>query len=1000
MSTIEAFHASWQRLVFENKAVYVHKHSADWFVPNAKADTLLQEGRDEVGVQQLLHRISAPNPLVYAPQQSASIPLQEFWIHLTNRCNLTCKHCLFSSSPSEKDTLNFATIALHVKEAYALGCRLFIISGGEPLVHPEITLLIDAILAYENCEVVLLTNGMLIEKIFTCKTYDKARIHFQISLDGLEEAHDFLRGQGSYQKLMRNIAWLNQEGYAFSLSLCVHPRNIEALEPLIALVASLGASHLHLLWYFMRGRGENEPSIESETLLNAVINAYRFAQSKGLIIDNFEALKTQIFAPKGTVHDGSSSGRSSIALGYDGAFYPSAAMVGETRLKMEGQSISEALLSPVAKEIAKVSVVNLNSPLRFLLGGGDLDHSFSHHETFMGDDPYEPFLEKLALWMILDEANVEKSLHVNPALCLEMGDILHSCGANEGVAHTHANCLIATGESESLRLVKSFYHDAALEDKEDILNPACYEAHLLEHIPEGLRFRGYGCGSPILEAHLQKGEVMLDLGSGRGIECFIASKLVGENGQVIGVDMLDSMLTVARAGAALVAQNLGYHNLSFEKGYLEALPQKSNSVDVITSNCVLNLSTHKRKLFAQIFRVLKEGGRVVVSDVVCDEEPNSTIRNDAKLSGECIGGALTQSHLIGLLHESGFTQIRLIKRFFYREVQGHSFYSLTFEAHKPNAQTCVEVMYKGVGQSLLLEEGTLLQKGIKIHVDASVAKALESVLFVFDTKGNIINQEGESCCCAIPPEAKANLPLKTTKVPTFSLNPIKAMHNCMVCQAPLAYKKSEEEVSCYYCGTKQHSSVTCKEGHFVCDACHSKEALVVIEHICATSKECDMLKLFKQIREHPSIPKHGPEHHAMVPAIIVTAYKNSGGKLPENALKTALSRGSSIMGGACGFLGICGAASGVGIGFAILLEASPVAKKSRSVAQKVTHAVLGKIAEYEAARCCYREVWTALTLASQLSEKFLHVRLLAEVEVKCDQKKFNQYCYGKECPIF
>ena len=211
---------------------------------------------------------------------------------------------------------------------------------------------------------------------------------------------------------------------------------------------------------------------------------------------------------------------------------------------------------------------------------------------------------------------------------------------------------------------------------------------------------------------------------------------------------------------------------------------------------------------------------------------------------------------------------------------------------------------------------------------------------------------------------------------------------------------AKEEVSCYYCGTKQHSSVTCKEGHFVCDACHSKEALVVIEHICATSKECDMLKLFKQIREHPSIPKHGPEHHAMVPAIIVTAYKNSGGKLPENALKTALSRGSSIMGGACGFLGICGAASGVGIGFAILLEASPVAKKSRSVAQKVTHAVLGKIAEYEAARCCYREVWTALTLASQLSEKFLHVRLLAEVEVKCDQKKFNQYCYGKECPIF
>jgi len=176
--------------------------------------------------------------------------------------------------------------------------------------------------------------------------------------------------------------------------------------------------------------------------------------------------------------------------------------------------------------------------------------------------------------------------------------------------------------------------------------------------------------------------------------------------------------------------------------------------------------------------------------------------------------------------------------------------------------------------------------------------------------------------------------------------------------------------------------------------------LAVIEHICATSKERDMLKLFQQIREHPSIPKHGPEHHAMVPAIIVTAYKNSGGKVSENALKTAISRGSSVMGGACGFLGICGAASGVGIGFAILLESSPVAKKARSSAQKVTYAVLGKIAEYEAARCCHREVWTALNIASSLSETFLHVKLLAQMETKCDQKRFNQYCYGKACPIF
>ena len=161
-----------------------------------------------------------------------------------------------------------------------------------------------------------------------------------------------------------------------------------------------------------------------------------------------------------------------------------------------------------------------------------------------------------------------------------------------------------------------------------------------------------------------------------------------------------------------------------------------------------------------------------------------------------------------------------------------------------------------------------------------------------------------------------------------------------------------------------------------------------------------MLKLFKRIRSHPSIPKHGPEHHAMVPAIIVTCYNNSGGVVAENALKTALSRGSGIIGGSCGFLGMCGAASGVGIGFAVIFQSSPITTTSRARAQQVTHAVLGEIAKYEAARCCNREVWTALSTASKLSETFFHIKLEALTDFTCDQKKFNQYCYGKLCPIF
>ncbi|MDD3344489.1 MAG: radical SAM protein, partial [Sulfurospirillaceae bacterium] len=554
----------WTRLRYKKTSVYVYQNGADWFVPDTKADRLLQSGNTQsIAYKKLRARL--PKPPSY--QRTEHIPhLEEFWIHLTNRCNLMCKHCLFSSSPQDKDTLCFETIQKHLHEAYALGCRLFILSGGEPLVHPQILAIIEIILAMQGAEVAVLTNGLLLEKTFTGKDFPKERLHFQISLDGLPKQHDALRGEGSFDKLTYQLSWLKQQGYSFSLSVCLHPKNIQTLDALIALVASLGAGHLHLLWYFIRGRGHKKDFIAPKKLVKTLIDACLVAEKCGVIIDNIEALKTQIYAPKGTVHDGSSSGRSSLALGFDEKFYPSAALVGIDEVCLQGRTIEEALHCKIAKEIQKQSVLALSHPLRFLLGGGDLDHSYMHAQTFMGDDPYEIVLEQLALWLIATEAQ-KHALSVHEAhLKLEMGEILYSCGAHEGVVHTHANCLIATGENASLRLVKSFYNEAAQEDNDDILNPVCYEESYLQHIPSHLRFRGYGCGSPILEANLKEGEVMLDLGSGRGIECFIASKLVGRSGRVRGVDMLDSMLALAREGIEPIAQNLGYANLSFVKG--------------------------------------------------------------------------------------------------------------------------------------------------------------------------------------------------------------------------------------------------------------------------------------------------------------------------------------------------------------------------------------------------------------------------------------------------
>ena len=255
-----------------------------------------------------------------------------------------------------------------------------------------------------------------------------------------------------------------------------------------------------------------------------------------------------------------------------------------------------------------------------------------------------------------------------------MGEILRSCGAHGKVALVHSNCLLATAQNDSLTTVKEFYSDAVADTKTDILNPVCYETSLIDHIPEKYRFRGYGCGSPILDAKIREGETVVDLGCGGGVECFVASRLAGSKGRAVGIDMLDPMLNLANEAKPLVAQNLGYDNIEFKKGYLEDLPLEDDCADVAVSNCVMNLSVDKRKAYAEIFRILRPGGRLVISDVVCDTEPDPAIRNDEVLKGECIAGALTAAHLVALLEESGFEATTLIKRFPYRQVDGYPFF--------------------------------------------------------------------------------------------------------------------------------------------------------------------------------------------------------------------------------------------------------------------------------------------------------------------------------------
>jgi SAM-dependent methyltransferase len=206
-----------------------------------------------------------------------------------------------------------------------------------------------------------------------------------------------------------------------------------------------------------------------------------------------------------------------------------------------------------------------------------------------------------------------------------------------------------------------------------------YQAGELAAIPEGADL-GLGCGDPTADADLQPGQTVLDLGSGAGVDCFLAARRVGPAGHVIGVDMTDAMLEKARANA----QQGGFSNVDFRKGEIEKLPVESGTVDRIISNCVINLAPDKRPVFAEAYRVLKPGGMISISDIVSFGAVPEAVRKSAELWAGCIAGTMDREAYLALIREAGFKQISVVKEVVYDVVRGpdYGFSSVTVWAVK------------------------------------------------------------------------------------------------------------------------------------------------------------------------------------------------------------------------------------------------------------------------------------------------------------------------------
>ena len=775
---------AWIRLRHEDTAVYLCPDVPDWFVPSPAGDAAIQAAArgesPDCQSQMFLARLPEAAPLPYAGRRAA-LPLaglRELWLHVTDRCNLACRHCLFCSGPAAARELATDVALGRMSEARALGCRVFALTGGEPFLHPGFAALVDHALADPAAHAVVLTNGTGFSAFRErLEGWPRERLHFQVSCDGLEARHDALRGPGAFSRLAADLRLARDLGYPVTLSFCPTRDNLADLPDVAAFAAACGASGLHLMWHFAAGRGRDDDRPDTDALYAAVVAAWDRAEALGLAVDNVEALRAQVFAPVGTRHDGATAGYESVALGPAGALYPSPALIGLTELATpvpDAGGLAAAWRdSPVLEALRRASCRESASPWKYLLGGGDPDHSFRHGGAFTGHDPYLPLLERLAARLIAREAAaVPPALpDSRPALRLKMGETHVSCHAHGEVALAHTNCLLSLPGQGSLAQIKAFYTEAAAVEKGDIVNPVHYPDEMVAHIPARFRVRGYGCGSPIADAALRPGETMVDLGCGAGVECLVAAKVVGPTGRVIGLDMLPPMLARARVAATATAEVLGYANTAFFQGYLEAMPLADATADCVTSNCVLNLSTRKRALYAEIFRILKPGGRIVFSDVATETPASAAICNDPTLRGECISGTLTQKDLTAILEEAGFTDIRFLRRFPYRLVRGHRFYSVTVSARRPAAVARRrKVFYRGPFPAVVTASGEVLRAGEVREIALLEEDLAGEHLFVLDGEGAIANPDFQAgsgaCCCGVPTRPDATVAALLEKLPT------------------------------------------------------------------------------------------------------------------------------------------------------------------------------------------------------------------------------------------
>ena len=221
---------------------------------------------------------------------------------------------------------------------------------------------------------------------------------------------------------------------------------------------------------------------------------------------------------------------------------------------------------------------------------------------------------------------------------------------------------------------------------------------------------------------------------------------------------------------------------------------------------------------------------------------------------------------------------------------------------------------------------------------------------------------------------------------------------CLICKAPLEYLEEDVLMECAICHKKENSKARCVEGHYVCDDCHTK-GMDSILGVCLQNKSANPIEIIEKMMSMSFCHMHGPEHHVMVGAALLTAYKNAGGELElQKALSEMYKRGKEVPGGVCGFWGACGAGISAGIYISILTKSTPLAKEAWSLSNQMTSRALVAIAEHGGPRCCKRDSYLAIIEAVKFTEEKLGIKMEQD-KIICSRSMNNNQCLKEQCPF-